>query len=227
MFIRFARILMQKADAPAGGGQIPPSSQAEATAQPGANPPAAQPDMAALVKDVVGQVRDSMFAELRKAGVLGGGKSGGKGDPPAGEAPPASTGQGVSLDEVQAMVTRESAYARALGAASLTPEQEGLVQTLYKAAKPDDPAGFVAATLKTLGIGARSDSTNQMRPATNQRPVSDAGGPAPSSQPGGAPTLLKMSEADRADWLRERGPVAFRQQLQKELRGASVKVRDR
>jgi hypothetical protein len=218
------RILMNQADASPGGGATvaPAASQAQGTAAP-----APTIDVANLAKDIGAQVRDAMFAELRRAGVLsdGNGKKGketqgGDGATP----PPAQAG-----DDIERRIQRASDLEGAMGHAQLSNDQKARVRVLFKADSPEDIGGWVSSTVTALGIGktaaAIQQTTNQGTTTPPQRTASDAGGIAPPGQQNGEQLLHKMSDTDREAWIRQNGIGPYMRKLEEELKGRRIKFR--
>jgi hypothetical protein len=223
-----SNILMNQADSSPGGGAAPAATPQAQGAAPAQTPAFDTTSIAAAVAE---QVRNSMFAELRRAGVLGGDNNERSQPKPKagrhdeGAAPPPS----VSTADVQ----KVAKFQRALGAAGFTSDQESIIETLFDVEKPEVGAigEWVAAKAKALGItkGAGTGTTNPTGQVATPpaQPASNAGAPAGPSQFTEDTPLWKLSPEDRAAFIRQKGLTVYRQTLQQQLRGVRVTVRNR
>jgi hypothetical protein len=222
------KILMNAADGSPGGGAAPAAPAQGAPAQAPAAPPIDYAELAKQIADrVTPTVRDSVFAEARRAGIMPDDKKK-KDAAPQGDGAPAPS-VGMSHDDVARLVQRTSDLEASLSDAGLDPEQKGLLRSLFKSTNPDDVGGWVGSTLKALKIG-RSATQQQNGGAPQaqppQRPASDGGGPAPvNGQSGDEQLLHKMSKVDRDAWIRQHGHAAYMKKLEEEMRGRAVQVR--
>jgi len=217
------RVLRNQADASPGGGATPSNNGSTTAAAPsGSSAPSSAPiDVSAIAEQVARQVNDSVFASLRRAGVLGSDKGAKRADAPDTGAPAPANPVGMSEEHVAKLMRLN----RALGAAGLSAEQESAIEKLFKLESPDDVSGWVANTVRSLGFG-KATSTPTTAPsvttAPNPAPASNGGAPgSPAPSYDDAPWSRPQDVVDRL--VREKGyPKAARElrdALQKAVRG--------
>lgn len=227
--------------APAGG---------QGTGTPAA--PQANGDVAAAVADqlktlapaIAQQVNDAVFANLRRAGVLGGGgqpgrQPGGAGDPPApqqqqqGQPQPQPAG-----GDVRALIARERAFTRAVNGAKLSDGQLARMERAFEAEQPEDVAGWVKSYLTDFGLapqasGANPNASNNAagaggaRPPQNRPPpVSDGGAPGANASGDYDGQAWNMPQADIDALVAEKGMLGasrhIRQMVKRDMRGTRI-----
>jgi hypothetical protein len=62
----------------------------------------------------------------------------------------------MTATDVQALLTRQRAFDRAIDPAGLTAEQRAFVEETYQAVNPPDPGAWASGFLKTMGIGNKN-----------------------------------------------------------------------
>jgi hypothetical protein len=182
----YPRPILRNEEGASPGGGAPPADSP--TAPQGAAPLDVNA-IGSLIKGVVaesfGELRNGLFADLRKAGALKQDK------PPAPtpaptpvEAPAAS---GMTASDVQTLMARERAFARATASVGLSPEQEALVEQTYRAVNPPDPYEWASTFIKVMGLGKPPQAPAAAAPAPAQptptvaNPTAFDKGPAASS----------------------------------------------
>ena len=132
---------------------------------------------------------DSVNAAIRRA-TKGKGNSGSTTKPET-TAAPSSKGEGTSdlqrqLEEMQT----KFAFSEAIQGVALTPEQRADLMESFQAVRPDDPAAWVAAKVKTRGYGTSSSPEPKTEPEAPATPAATAA-PTPTPKPavsnGGSP----------------------------------------
>jgi hypothetical protein len=210
------RFLRNAVDSSPGGGASPPPSSPPAQGAPAGAPAqqTQQTDVDRLVDAIAGRlektlterVNGAVFANARKAGLLGDDKGKGGQQQQAGAPPEASSQTSAQLapDQVEALIDRRTDLAFELGKAGLNPAQAGLVRSLFDAQKPPEVGPWVATTLATLGLAKQPDSTNQQLGQKGQQQASNivtTPNPNPASN-GGAPGQAEPSFEEQP-WLRD------------------------
>lgn len=188
------RILMNEEDGSPGGGSAPPSAPASPSASNGATPPAepAVPvsQLKAVIGEVFGELRNGLFADLRKAGALGKDKTveqpNSPPSPPLQPSPAAApASSGLSAEVVQAMIVQERVFARAEAEHKLTDGQIEWMRSALKGVPADELPTKANAFLRSMGIvkgasepsPATTTATVPVQPTS--APISDKGAPAP------------------------------------------------
>lgn len=178
---------MNEADASPGGG-VAPASPAESPAAIATPAPAiVSPDQVkSLINETLSGFKNSFFAEMRKAGVLGKEK-------PAPESPtiptpasptaaaPAPTGLTEAV--LEARLEQERVLVRAQVENKLTDAQVKRMKLALKAEQPEDAAAWTSAYLTDLGLVRTPEQATQVtsipQPQPTGQPISDKGSPAP------------------------------------------------
>lgn len=178
------RIFMNEEGGSPGGGAASP-----APALPPASTAAAQPEPAipvtqlkSVIGEVFGELRNGLFADLRRAGAL-------KKDEPAPTPAPQSAAAaapaptGLSMADVEAMLERERVITRVATEHKLTDAQVKRMKGMIAAEKPDDVSGWVSAFVTDMGL-VRQTTDQPPTTAPTQLPpsgppLSDKGSPAP------------------------------------------------
>jgi hypothetical protein len=204
------RFLMNEEDGSPGGGSAPPAP-AEPPATPAAAP-APEPtipisQLKSVIGEVFGELRNGIFADLRKAGAL-------KKDeptPPVKQPAAAPASTGLTAAEVQQMLERDRVLTRAEVEHKLTPAQAKRMRSIIEVDGPEDVTGWVSSFVTDMGI-ARTDTSTPATPSTpalpNAAPISDRGAAAPAGAVGWRYELnnpIGMSTASRAQMDAELG----------------------
>lgn len=151
----------------------------------------------------MGDLRNGIFADLRKSGVLKSEKSA-----PAQPEATQNSAQPNANQDVAAMFARQRAFDRAVGAAGLNDEQASLLEGMFQSMRPEDPGQWATSVIKTMGLGqknATSSTAIPTQPANNQSaPAAQA---AQTQQPP-APTT-NISDRGPASSSDARDPVAL------------------
>jgi len=195
------RVLRNQADASPGGGAAPSNNGTPTAAVPSGQgtTPSASIDVSAIAEQVARQVNDSVFASLRRAGVIGSDKGATKRvDANDTSAPTTSPANSAGMSEEH--VAKLMRLNRALGAAGLSSEQESAIEKLFKLESPDDVSGWVTTTVRALGFGKANPT-----PTTTTAPTTSAPNPAPASN-GGAPGT-PAPNYDDSPWTRPQDVV--------------------
>jgi hypothetical protein len=191
------RILMNAQPGDGSPGGAPPPAAVPTPAPP----PPAQGDVASLIADqvknlapaIVQQVNDAVFANLRRAGVLGegGGKkpAGGTGtEPPTPATPPPAGDNNRSLLR---------SFDRATAKLGLSDAAVERMEREFLAERPTDVAGWVKSYLSDFGINQGAATPPAQPPTQQQQPPAPAGAPAAPTPP--VPGPAPLGDLDRAD----------------------------
>lgn len=183
--MRLNRILMNEEGSSPGGGVPPVVAPATPPASPGATPPAepAVPisQLKTVIGEVFGELRNGLFADLRKAGALGKEKP----VPEPSAAAPASPG--LSMADVEAFVSRDRVLTRVEIENKLTVEQSGYMRAALKEIDPSELPAKAASYLTAMGLAKGAEPTPSTPAAAvvavpaSGPPISDKGSPAPGS----------------------------------------------
>lgn len=202
---------------PAPTGEPTTTTEPQAQAAPGLT----RDDL----KSFASEIRDGIFADLRKAGVFG--------------KQPKPTTKPVDGDVVTAPSTPQldplklRALDRSLTkaglAAELSQSQYERAERAFAAEAPDDVDCWVQDYFhgwKARPTPTPNQTVQQPVPAkpTNARPDSDRGAPA-QQVPLVEADLVTMSESDRSALIREKGLPWFKGQLAKQLKGRAISTR--
>lgn len=218
MFIR-PRILMSEADSSGGNGAVVPSvvSPPSESAAPVPTAPAGGVD----VDTIATKVRDSLFAELRRAGVFE------KQKPAA----PVAKGESPSANP-QPDPLKLRALDRALAktglASSLSDSQYQRAERAFAAEDPPDVESWTRDYFAGFGAPNPSPVTQpapQPAQPANARPASDRGSPPAPQVPLYEQKLRDLSEADRSALIKEKGLQWYRTKLAADLKGQPIKLR--
>lgn len=223
------RMLMNIAgDAPGGGaGGGTPAAPAP-PAQGGAVPSIDVNALATQLAGVLGpQIRNSVFADLRKSGVF---KGRDPDDQTTTQTPPAPQAgeQPLTQATVAKMLERRDNLAAALDGKNVPARARARLMSDFEREAPGDVAKWVTDYLSDFGLSSGSGGANPDPSRPQGAPVSGIGA-TPNSQPLGASEdtpLWKLSPEDRAHFLKTKGPKAFRERYYAGLRTARVRVRN-
>lgn len=155
-----------------------------------------------LFGEMLKQERDAMFADLRRAGVLGGKdkKPGAKeaSAPPAPEAP-----------DIASVIARERAFTRAIARVDISDKALARMETAFQAASPEDVGGWVSEYLSDLGL-SRADTVATAKPPnqnnTGEPPITAAGAPGGVSR-GEVRDPYSLTAEDVQALIRKHGSV--------------------
>lgn len=218
MFIR-PRILMSEADSSGGNGAVAPSvvNSPSESAAPVPTAPAGGVDVDAIAT----KVRDSLFAELRRAGMFEKQKPAApvaKGESPSANPQP----DPLKLRSLDRALTKSGLATR------LSDSQYQRAEKAFASEDPPDADGWVRDYFD--GFGAPNPSpVTQPAPVPaqplNARPASDRGSPPAPQVPLYEQKLRDLSEADRGALLKEKGLQWYRTKLAADLKGQPIKLR--
>lgn len=237
------RIYMNEADSSPGNGApaAPPDP-----ATPPASPAAAPIDVDALVTRLVGAVDErfttlsnGLFANARKAGLLGKEKPADPApapQPPQAPAPPTHVAAtGISMADVESMLEQERVFTRAATEHKLTDAQVKRMKNALKADKPEDISAWTTTFLADMGLVKSSPppAAPAALPATTPAPakpnISDRGTAAPSDLRDSEGVLnsrpLEMNGHDVESLLLKHGEHKGYQMFQEHVLRALGKVR--
>lgn len=211
------RICMQEADASPGSGQAPVPAPTEPQAQ-GA---AATPDIGQIVSDALRQQRDSIFAELRRSGVLGSEKKSKSTETPA---PPAA-----HQPDLGRLRQLDRALARTPHASRLNDAAYARLERAFVDEAPSDASQWLADYFEGMGIAqhqaAPSAATAAPAPARSATPVSDGGTPPAPRAPLEDRDILSLSKEDRDHLIKQKGPKWYIARVLEQNKGKSVSVK--
>ena len=216
---RFKGLRNEEGGSP-GGGSIPPNG-----APPPSNPPppaqgSNQPDIAAIVKSVVtetfGELKNGLFADLRKSGALGKGKDdkdpGGSGAPAAGANPPAATQQqnpsptALSAEDVNRMMERRDALHSAIPSHIPVGARQRMLKDFARD-NPDDPVVWAKGYLSDFGLDKPNGSPANPPPQQNQPPNQNSAAsnapPPPAPPPAPNTSIVTDRPVDVLQWDRD------------------------
>jgi len=211
------RIFMTEEGGSPGGGAVPPVPPAPDAAPKAPEQPA--PLTADTVATIVATAVDAklkafengLFANARKAGLLGKDKSApdSSATPPASAAAPASTG--LTEADLEARLEQERVITRVQVENKLSDAAVKRLKSAMRAEKPDDVSSWTSAYLADLGLVRQAESPTPAPSAPvvpNVAPISDRGSPAPNGAVGWRYELnnpIGMSAAARAQMDAELG----------------------
>lgn len=135
--------------------------------------------------EVFGELRNGLFADLRKAGALGKEKT--PPEPPSSPSAAAPASPGLSMADVEAFVSRDRVLTRVEIENKLTEAQSGYMRAALKDADPLELPAKAASYLTAMGL-AKGAEPIPLTPAAavvavpaSGPPISDKGSPAPGS----------------------------------------------
>lgn len=181
---------------PAGGGASPPGSATAAPAS-GTAPAATAIDPAALAREVAAavgpQVRDSIFAELRKSGVLGG-KAGQAPQASTAETPPAASGaSALSLSDVETLLASRETFARELARFDIPDSAIARARQALNVEKPSDVASWAKTYATDMGWKERAAPSAAAATTTPNPTAAAAAAAATASHAQGDPKPIAAS----------------------------------
>jgi hypothetical protein len=175
------------------------------------------------LKSFASDIRDGIFADLRKAGVFGKTSKANRQDAKEETAPTA--------DDPSSLLALRDAFDDATSDLKLTKGQRQLLRESVMTKRPDDVDGYVSDYATRAGWNqAPVSSPNAVQAATapkpqNAQPVSDRGAPPPSQVPLAEADLVTMSESDRAHLIKEKGLRWYKDHLAGQLKGRRMLLR--
>jgi hypothetical protein len=227
------RIFMQQEDGAPTGAPPPPAPAPTDPPAPGASPAV---DVTAIAAAVAQQVKDGVFAELRRTGVLGKEKA----PKPVSEPPPSSTTTPPPPD-IGKLRMLDRAIARSPHAARLNDAAYTRLERAFIEETPADAASWLTDYFEGMGVSATPTPAAPAAPAaTPTAPAVPNAAPAPRtavpvSGGGGSPPaptvpleeqdLLRLSKEDRDHLIKQKGPRWWMQTLAAQSRGKSLTVR--
>jgi hypothetical protein len=185
-------IPMNEEGASPGGGASPAPVESPAATQGAAVPTIDLNAIKGAVAEAFGELRNGLFADLRKTGALDKPKPSPTA-PAAASVPVEAPGApgpapGMTAADLHRELARDRAFFRATDSAGLTDEQARFVEETYRAVNPPDPATWATTFLKTMGLGPKSPPTQASAPvaapalaANPSQPSFTDKGPAASS----------------------------------------------
>jgi len=223
MLLNFSRILLNAADGSPGGGSpsgptTPPTPQAQA-----ASPSFVTKDD---LKSFAEEMRNGLFADLRRAGALGKDSKPKRGDEaPASEQPP------VTQAGPDPMKLREldRAVARLGGAAKLSDAAYKRMERAFVEEGPGDAATWAKEYLGDFGIAPQTAGATTPSQTTthdpNRQPVSNAGGVPGSAIPLEERSLIGMSESDVNHLIKTKGLQWYARRYTQDMRGRRILIK--
>lgn len=171
-----------------GGGAAPPPVPASPAAPAGAAPapsPAFDPSVIkTTVVEAFAELRNGLFADLRKAGAL---KQDKPNDPAPQPAPGAAPAAGISMADVKRMLDVRTASERMRHERKASDAQLRRFELAVEYEKPDDVLSFAASYFDDLGIGKAAATVNPQPNVTT----------APAAPAAPAPPLPSHNVSDR------------------------------
>jgi hypothetical protein len=230
------RILLNAVDQ--GGGNaaaapatpVVPAAPAAAAATPAA-PAQGAPLTREDLKTFAADVRNGVFADLRRAGVLGNGGERTTTTQQQPATPAAPTGHEPAPDPM-ALRRLDRALAR-VPAERLTPAMYERLERLFSAEAPRDAEAWVSEFFPVNGAAQPAAAAQAAAVITPNTPavnptgptVSDRGAPAATKVPAEDADILEMSEDDRKALLKAKGTSWFAAKLREQMKGRRISVR--
>jgi hypothetical protein len=208
--------LQQEADSSPGGGAAPAPTTAQGTALDGDT-----------LRALTGEIRNAVFAELRRSGALREPASAEKPAPKPSRAEPAGDVE-ERLAAIQADSVRMRAYDRACASLGLDDDQSAMLESLYRSANiaPEAAREWLGSAVSKLKLAGRTAATPIPNTPTGSpsRSVSDAGAPAQPLAATEDTSALLMSPADRAAFIKQHGMAAFKAKVQRDAKNTRVGI---
>ncbi|HTJ43036.1 MAG TPA: hypothetical protein VL463_13120 [Kofleriaceae bacterium] len=250
MYLR--KMLMNAVDASPGNGAVQPAASATAPisgtpAAPTSTP--AQPqaqggaDFAEALAAAEKRIRDSMYADLRRRGLLKDDKPGTSGAAAPSTDTPPPTQQTAQPVDVQAMVkaalARQGSFNRMLNAYDANTAQAELVERMFTLENPSDAdiASWVKSIADGMGLKPRGQApapSAQAAPATppvpptqppqaaNAVPITSGGSAPPPTGVNADKFTLATSEADFKSYQRTHGNAKVIEHAKASLKGIKL-----
>lgn len=221
--MKLKRILMTEEGSSPGGGAVVPASTSVPTQGAPSAPTVPADQIKGLIAEAFGELRNGLFADLRKAGALGKEKA-----PVENPAPPATQqtsgaaapSPGLSMADVKGEIERASIAGELAGKHGLTPTQAGHMKNALSGIS--DPAAYRAAAdsyLTDMGL-AKAPTAAPAAPAATTAAVASTTAPAPAAAPA-APTAHTLPTANgvvdifQPGVAQTLGPAGLREHLEK------------
>ena len=234
---------MNEADASPGNGAVAaPAAPAEPPAETAAPAPAAVTvdQVKSLMAETLNGFKNAMFADMRKAGVLGQSKPATDPAPASQPTPsaPAVAQAGVSMAEVETLLERRGVIASRAGKYGLTDSQSKRLEAALAGVSRESIAAEADSYLADMGLvkaptPAAPAAPAQAAPAAAKPNISDRGTAAPTDSRDSEGVLnsrpLEMTAHD-VDALilkhgHDKGLQMFQERVLSALRGVRIKPR--
>lgn len=174
--------LRNEQDGSPGGGSVPAAPAAPAASNGGSSAaPSSFPVdaikaiVAEAVAGITPQIRDGVFAELRRAGQLKTEKATPAAPAPTqADAPASPSAPGMTAADYQQARARDRAFDRAIATAGLTDGQRDTLESLYVSVNPPDPHAWASDLIAKMGLGKSAPqqaATVQPNPTTGAAPA--------------------------------------------------------
>ena len=137
-------------------------------------------------------------------------------EPPKAKKQDETTATGLSSDDVQSMMRRQSAFDRAIGKAQLDDEQTSIIETLFQVEKPQDIAEWVSRKAKAFGSTKPPSAPHAAQatvptPSATPQPATPGPthpAPAATNMAGPPQSILDWSRDQMNQWLKSKGASA-------------------
>lgn len=192
-----------------------PGSGAPPSPAPTPAEPQAQGAASVDVRKIADEVRNSVFAEMRKAGMLGK-----RADEQPATTPATPPAQAPSPPvDTQTLIARERAFSRAMASSGrqMSDAQVARMERAYEAEAPQNPAEWVKGYLADM-FGTASNATTT--PGPSGPPRSDHGSPAPVSTSPDTIDPWRLSEDQVREMVRRDGMAAVGKMASQRIRRA-------
>lgn len=230
------RILRNQEGASPGGGAVPPPGAAPSTTTPpvpaqGASAASAATFDPAMVKAIVDavvpavsqQVHDRVFADARRAGLVGS-----KVKAPA----PAATGDGTAPSPASSVNLRPLDRAIANSGRKLDELAYGRMERSFIDEQPEDATAWVNQYFEGFGgtspapaaPALNGNATTAPASQLNANPVTNRGTPPAPTVPLEQRPILGMSPEDQAALMKLIGPAKYRAKWRAETKGMTVSL---
>ena len=187
--------LMAPESTDGGGGGAPTGTAPQAQ---GASGSVTLEQIRSLLADHAAEVKNGVFADLRRSGYFGG--KGSKGDAEVEKPKP----QAAPGDDVQRLIARERAFSRATATVKLSDGALARMEKAFQAESPDDVADWVKGYLEDFGFSAAGSSPPQNGTSPNQptatAPAAQSAAPTQPTTPPAppAPAPVPLGDLERA-----------------------------
>lgn len=241
------RILMNAADKSPGSGAPPPTPPTPGQNPPpttpaeGGAPPAGAPANGAVTLEAIqGMItagHDKIFADLRRAGVLGSTTPKPTPKPtPAPSGDPNAAPAAAPAPDISELRALDRALTRS-GRTNLDEAAYRRLERSYVEERPANAEQWVTDYFQGFGVPVGGASSPAQTPATpapagtpaaapnGQPPASNRGAPAAPQVPLEEQSLLTMSAADRAALIKSKGLKVYTEMYAKQVGGMTIKTR--
>lgn len=222
------RILRNQEGASPGGGAAPPPAQQPTTPPAQGAAPLTRDDLKSFADDV----RNGVFAELRRSGVLA--------DKPKAKAAAKDdeTPNGTTAQPAADPRRFDRTMVRLGIGPKLSERQMMALERDFLADNPSDPDAFIKQWASDFGIaleqpkpagtaaaGAQQQGQGQAQQQTVTQPITARGAPPPSQVPVEEVNLWTCSQADRDAYANKHGASKYFERLREQGKNVKVKVR--